>query len=489
MKTKMEKITVFEAFAGYGSQSMALERLKLDIGLDYEVVGISEIDPTAIKAYYAARDPELLSKTRTVFDVENVIRGGYLPPKELVEKYPNFGDISKINWEEVPDFNLFTYSFPCTDISNAGLQKGLAEGSGTRSSLLWECARAIEIKRPKYLLMENVKALVSDKFMPDFKRWAAYLESLGYSNHYQVLNSKDYGVPQNRERVFMVSILGSEIYYFPKPFKLDRRLKHVLETDVDESFYFSDDKIQTIIAHCERKQSEGCGFKNRFVYPDKIDTGKPLKVTVTPEYPGGMGIPYNTISLSRPCYVSEFMTAFINVIKERYSGKVFFIDGNEEQEFATIAEAMKSDLIITKTKGIHNHAWYSDDPWIFRGLCLATGGGIAEQSQVTMGNAKLTPISENEEDGIIVVGQWNKSQDGKIVDENGIAPTHTSGHGNCPKVLVDTTAKTVCMNSKDENGEQPSIHDRVYDSNGISTALTTGWLPYVTEYPNEQNDE
>lgn len=367
----MEKIKVFEAFAGYGSQSMALERLKTDIGLDYEVVGISEIDPTAIKAYYAARDPQL-----SVFDVENVIQGGYQPPKELVEKYPNFGDISLINWENIPDFNLFTYSFPCTDISTAGLQKGLAEGSGTRSSLLWECARAIDIKRPKYLLMENVKALVSDKFMPDFKKWATFLESLGYSNHYQVLNAKDYGVPQNRERVFMVSIYGEAIYYFPKPFKLDRRLKHVLETNVDESFYLSDAKIQAIIDHCERKQAEGCGFKTNF----------------------------------------------------------------------------------------------------------QTGGGIAEQSRVTTDTVKPIHTSKNEDDGIIVVGKMNNSQDG-------IAPTHTSGHGNCPKILVNTPPRTICLNSKDENGKQPSIHDRVYDSNGIATALTTGWHPCVAEYPNNQDDE
>lgn len=374
MNTKMEKITVFEAFAGYGSQSMALEMLKNDIGLDYEVVGISEIDPTAIKAYYAARDPELTSRCNMVFDLENAIRGGYQPPKEIVEKYPNFGDISKINWEEVPDFNLFTYSFPCTDISNAGLQKGLAEGSGTRSSLLWECARAIETKRPKYLLMENVKALVSDKFMPDFKKWASYLESLGYSNHYQVLNAKDYGVPQNRERVFMVSIIGEAIYYFPKPFKLDRRLKHVLETNVDESFYLSDEKIQAIIDHCERKQAEGCGFKTRFIYTDNIDTNKALDVVIEPQYPGGMGVPYNTIHLSRTCYVGEFMAAFVKAIKEDYKGKVIFADGNKQYEFANIAESMKSNLIITKTNGIHNHAWYNDDPWIFRGLNLATGG-------------------------------------------------------------------------------------------------------------------
>lgn len=262
----MEKITVFEAFAGYGSQSVALELLHNDIGLDYEVVGISEIDANAIKAYYAMRDPRL-DCTSELFDKEEVdklIGGGYQPSEDLMAKYPNYGDISKINWDEVPDFNLLTYSFPCTDISNAGLQKGLAEGSGTRSSLLWECARAIEAKRPKFLLMENVKALVSDKFMPDFKKWAEYLTQLGYSNHYQILNSKDYGVPQNRERVFMVSILGESIYYFPKPFKLDRRLKHVLESKVDESYYLSDAKIQAIIAHCERKQSEGCGFKTNF---------------------------------------------------------------------------------------------------------------------------------------------------------------------------------------------------------------------------------
>lgn len=159
----------------------------------------------------------------------------------------------------MPDFNLLTYSFPCTDISNAGLQRGLAEGSGTRSSLLWEYARAIEAKMPKYLLMENVKALVSDKFMPDFKKWAMYLERLGYRNFYQVLNAKDYGVPQNRERVFMVSILDERPYYFPKPFKLEHRLKHVLEKGVDESYYLTDKKIQDIINHCEKKTAQASG--------------------------------------------------------------------------------------------------------------------------------------------------------------------------------------------------------------------------------------
>lgn len=232
----MKTIRIFEAFAGYGSQSMALERLRREGLLDYKVVGISEIDKFAIQAYYTCHDKDI----------------------------PNYGDISKIDWHNVPNFDLFTYSFPCTDISNAGLQKGFSEGSGTRSGLLWECKKAIEIKKPKYLLMENVKALIQKKFMPEFVKWQEYLCSLGYDNYWQVMNAKDYGVPQNRERVFMISILGGKPYYFPKPFESDKRLYHILEDRVPENYFLSDEKIQAIIGHCERKQAEGCGFKTNF---------------------------------------------------------------------------------------------------------------------------------------------------------------------------------------------------------------------------------
>lgn len=221
-------IKVFEAFAGYGSQSMALRRL----GIDFEVVGISEIDKYAIQAYMAVHGDT-----------------------------PNYGDISKIDWSSVPDFDFLTYSFPCTDISTAGQQKGLAEGSGTRSSLLWECRKAIEAKRPKYLLMENVKNLVSKKFTPYLKEWLRFIEGQGYSNYTKVLNAKDFGVPQNRERVFMVSILGEVSFHFPKPFTLEKRLKDVLEKDVDESFYLSEKIVKTFIARNEKNKAKGNGFK------------------------------------------------------------------------------------------------------------------------------------------------------------------------------------------------------------------------------------
>lgn len=231
------KIRVFEAFAGYGSQAMALKRLQRDFSdeVAFDFVGISEIDAYAIAAYEAVHGDT-----------------------------PNFGDISEIDWAQAPDFDLFTYSFPCQDISTAGKQKGFIEGSGSRSSLLWECKRAIEAKRPKYLLMENVKALVQKKFMPEFQRWIDTLADLGYTSFWQVLNAKDFGVPQNRERVFMVSILGEATFEFPKPFPLEKRLRNVLEENVDEQYYLSDAQTQRILAHCERKVAEDCGFKPNF---------------------------------------------------------------------------------------------------------------------------------------------------------------------------------------------------------------------------------
>ena len=220
---KENPLRVFEAFGGYGSQSLALKRLKRNFpGFDYRVVGYSDIEPAAIRAYMALHNGEGIV---------------------------NYGDICKIDWSQVPDFDLFTYSFPCTDISAAGRQEGFAKGSGTRSSLLWECERAIEIKRPKYLLMENVKALVQRKFIGGFHEWLRLLDDYGYASFYQVLNAKHYGVPQNRERIFVFSILRTADepeprYNFPQPFPLELRLKDVLEDKVDERYYLSDRMLE-----------------------------------------------------------------------------------------------------------------------------------------------------------------------------------------------------------------------------------------------------
>ena len=226
----MNTLRVFTTFSGYDSQCLALDRL----GIDYELVGWSEIDRYAIQAHNA------------------------LYPKWADR---NYGDITKIDWAKVPDFDLFTYSSPCQDFSQAGLQRGGEHGSGTRSSLLWECERAIAAKKPKYLLMENVSALVSKKFIKLFNRWQVVLQGYGYKSFPQVLNAKDYGVPQNRERIFLVSILDEDARYeFPKKEKLTRRLKDVLETEVDERYYLNDERVQGLLLSTQKEKDAGRGF-------------------------------------------------------------------------------------------------------------------------------------------------------------------------------------------------------------------------------------
>ena len=157
----------------------------------------------------------------------------------------NMGDITSCDWTKITQpIDLLIYSTPCTSISIAGKQEGLKKGGGTASSIIWSVLNAIDVLKPKYLLMENVKALVSKKFMPDFREWYNELASRGYQNFWKVLNAKDYGVPQNRERVFMVSILDDGAsYHFPEPFPLERRLKDILEDNVDEKYYLKDNVV------------------------------------------------------------------------------------------------------------------------------------------------------------------------------------------------------------------------------------------------------
>lgn len=274
-----KKLKVFEAFAGYGSQRMALR----NIGIPFEIVGISEIEGEVIRSY-AAIHTDFLEKRKELdnfvdLDKEELIaylerlnvpldyktfvnRAPKMKIEQLKEMYlankltNNFGDITKINPEKLPDFDLFTYSFPCQDISVAGYQNGLNEKSGTRSSLLWECCKIIETKKPKYLMMENVKNLVGCNHKANFFKFLRYLESIGYKNRWSVLNAKDYGTPQNRERVFCISILDEMNYFrFPKPEPLSTKLADVLEHDVGENFYlrnnqFMDHPIEQEYSYC-----------------------------------------------------------------------------------------------------------------------------------------------------------------------------------------------------------------------------------------------
>ena len=216
------KPRLFEAFSGIGCQRMAFERL----GIPYKSIGFSEIDKYAIQSY-------------------NAIHGDT----------KNFGSICDIKGVDLPQIDVFTWSFPCTDLSKAGKQKGL---TNTRSGLVYEVLRIMQECKlngnlPKVLIMENVVDLVQVKFIREFQEIQLELEQLGFSNYTEVLNAKDYGVAQNRDRVFMVSILGDYYYEFPKKIKLEKRLKDYLETDVDEKYYLSDKQIEAF-----RTSSYGC---------------------------------------------------------------------------------------------------------------------------------------------------------------------------------------------------------------------------------------
>jgi DNA (cytosine-5)-methyltransferase 1 len=205
-------LKVLELFSGVGCQTQALK----NIGIEHQSTQC-EIDKYAESIY-------------------NQIHGNT----------ENLGDITKVDENTLSEgqWDLITYSFPCTNISVAGQQEGLEKDSGTASSLLWECERIIRKVKPTYLLMENVKNLLSKKHIHNFEDWLKILEDMGYKNYYKVLNAKDFGVPQNRERVFCVSILGEhEPYEFPKGFPLTLRLKDMLEDNVDAKYYLSE-KIQ-----------------------------------------------------------------------------------------------------------------------------------------------------------------------------------------------------------------------------------------------------
>ena len=216
-------IRLIELFSGYGSQAMALER----IGANFTRYKAIEFDKFAMNSYNAIHG--------TNFKVTD-IRDIHAEDLEVV-------DTDKYCY-------IMTYSFPCTDLSIAGKMKGMKKGSGTRSGLLWEVERLLKEmdKKPQVLLMENVPQVHGKNNKEDFQQWISFLESIGYKNYWKDLNAKDFGVPQNRKRCFMVSLLGNYTYHFPSH-KNDTSIKisDLLEDTVEEKYYLHSDKAKKLI--------------------------------------------------------------------------------------------------------------------------------------------------------------------------------------------------------------------------------------------------
>ena len=238
-------IRLIELFAGIGSQAKALENL----GADFEHYRVCEYDKYAVASY-------------------NAIHGTAFEPSDITKLS---GD--DLGIEETDKYTyIMTYSFPCQDLSLAGKQRGMAKGDSTRSGLLWEVERLLtETKElPQILLMENVPQVVAEKNIKDFAMWVKFLEGLGYTSKYKVLNAKDFGIPQNRERCFMMSWLGDHYYDFPTPIPLKPRLKDMLEDNVDEKYYLPGSTVKALMEHRERNKMAGNGFGWRPVHEEDV---------------------------------------------------------------------------------------------------------------------------------------------------------------------------------------------------------------------------
>lgn len=215
-------IRLIELFAGIGSQAKALTNL----GLDFEHWRVCEFDEHAVRSYNAVHGTNFMTSDITKISASDL----------------DITDTDEFTY-------LLTYSFPCQDLSNAGKGAGMEKGSGTRSGLLWEVERLLNEcdELPQVLLMENVPQVHKVGNKEHFDKWIAFLESKGYSNHWQDLNAKNYGIPQNRNRCYMVSLLGDYSYDFPHPISLNLNFGDMLEEEVDQKYYLRPEQVERLV--------------------------------------------------------------------------------------------------------------------------------------------------------------------------------------------------------------------------------------------------
>lgn len=285
-------LNVLSLFSGIGAFEKALDNL----GIPYNLLAYCEIDKYASKAYSLIHD---------------------------VPEEKNLQDVTKVDILDIlDDVDLITYGFPCQDISNAGKQKGFTDENGerTRSGLFFEALRIIEDYNPKFAIAENVKALTSKKFTEEFRIVLESLEEAGYNNYWQVLNAKDYGIPQNRERVFIISIRKDidKGFTFPQPLPLELRLKDILEENVEESYYLSDDTVNKLVPKTTegdvrqigfiKKSETGTQHQSNTVYdPDSIgrtltavDYKSPLMIKEATKQGYAEAYPGDSVNLEHP---------------------------------------------------------------------------------------------------------------------------------------------------------------------------------------------
>lgn len=412
---KVDKpIRLIELFAGIGSQAKALKNL----GADFEHYRICEFDKYAVKSY-------------------NAIHG------------TNFetSDITKITAEDLGVVNtdtycyIMTYSFPCQDLSIAGKQNGMEKGSNTRSGLLWEVERLLDecTELPQVLLMENVTQVHGKKNIDCFNQWCDKLESLGYKNYWQDLNAKDFGIPQSRNRTFMVSLLGNYTYEFPEGFPLEIRLKDVLEDEVDEKYYLSSIANEKLFRH-----------KNKIVEND------------TPEISNTIHAGYFKMGGRDQQYIKEepCVKQIVKVRKYPVDCKVLCeCLRNHKTTLRLTNQHIADELDIPLTKVEH---WFRQDD------CFAI-----PDPEVWIDLKRLLEIETDEFDESIMTfeereGVFEKSN--RCYFSNGIAPTITSASAD--EKIIEPLAydeqnqyirKDGCVGTLTTDGSSPKHNNRIIE--------------------------
>lgn len=247
--------------SGYDSQLLAMDRFASEVGCKTDLVYWSEFDPESKKA---------------INEQPAVVAHNSLFPQY---RERNLGDMTKIDWDKVDvggEIDWLFCSSPCQSISQSGKREGMKRGSGTRSAILWYTEAAIRKLRPKFFLQENVRAMVNKVNMPDFQEWQKVVEDCGYNNYWMVMNAKDYGIPQNRERVFMLSVrknLNLPTFVFPKPFPLTCEVADYLQDEADECYYLQPEAVIKFLQFNEGEHDKGI----HYVYTDRKLSNEQIK--------------------------------------------------------------------------------------------------------------------------------------------------------------------------------------------------------------------
>ena len=385
-------IKLLSLFTGIGAFEKALERLNIK----YDLVGFSEIDKHAIKSYCAIHN---------------------------VTEDKNYGDISKINENELPDFDIMTWGFPCQDISIAGKLKGIKEGE-TRSGLYYEGYRILKAKKPKVSIIENVKNLTSKRFKNEFDSILKDLSDLGYNNYWQVLNAKDYGIPQNRERVFIISIrkdIDNGKFIFPEKIQLQLKLKDLLEEVVDNKYYLTEKGIGRLIKR----------------------NNKLIRNNENPDVSSCIIAGYHKMDGRNNQYISEEN-------KPKRIGGIYDTDERKRQ-----AGGIYDPNAISPT------------------LTTMFPGGDKQPFVLVNEGTKKGSSEAREGDSINISYPNNMKKRGRVGKE--VSQTILTSPN---MAVVENANKPICLNAN----KKVSIQDRIYDEEGISATVTASeFRPKIAE--------